>query len=156
MFDLSTGHFQITWTLAAILVLAAAAAWRAASNWNVVRWRSIVLGVVAVLLLLFALNSMFTRSSSSSSSGSSSPRTRGTATDNVGDRTSGIARLSSPITLASWEVQLRGRGVGRLVQAASTRSRNSFTVSMKKVRSSWNGVCELSSKMTSSEPAMPA
>ena len=48
------------------------------------------------------------------------------------------------------------RSWGCPIQTASTRSRNSFTVSMKKVRSSWNGVCELSSKMTSSEPAMPA
>jgi hypothetical protein len=70
MFDLATSHFQITWTLAAILVLAAAAAWRATSNWKVSRWRSIVLGVVAVLLLLFALDSMVTRGTSSSGSSS--------------------------------------------------------------------------------------
>ena len=36
----------------------------------------------------------------------------------------------------------------------STRSRKSFTVRMYSSRSSWKGVCELFSKITSSEPAI--
>ena len=103
MFDLSTSHFQITWTLAAILVLAAAAAWRAASNWNVVRWRSIVLGVVAVLLLLFALNSMFTHSCSSS--GSSSLQMRAAQPQTTPETWlagQGVERLGEPSSFRFW------------------------------------------------------
>jgi glucan phosphoethanolaminetransferase (alkaline phosphatase superfamily) len=69
MFEVATVTFQFTWWLGFILVLAVVAGWQARRNWNVSRWRSVSLWLVAALLVLFTVSRMITHGVSSSGTG---------------------------------------------------------------------------------------